>query len=56
MSKNRTYVVHEAQVEDVGKGIGRIHPQDMAKIDLAAGDVIEVIGSNKTVTKAIAYG
>ena len=53
MSKNRTYVVHEAQVEDVGKGIGRIHPQDMAKIDLAAGDVIEVIGSNKTVTKAM---
>jgi len=53
MSKNRTFVVHEAQVEDVGKGIGRIHPQDMAEIDLAAGDVIEVIGSNKTVTKVM---
>ena len=53
MSKNRTFVVHEAQVEDVGKGIGRIHPQDMADIDLAADDVIEVIGSNKTVTKVM---
>lgn len=49
MSKKKIFVVKEARVEDVGKGIARIHPQDMAEIDLVAGDIIEIIGSNKTV-------
>ena len=49
MSKKKIFVVKEARVDDVGKGFARIHPQDMAEIDLVAGDIIEIIGSNKTV-------
>ena len=53
MSKIRKFVVREARIEDVGKGIARIYPQDMAEIDLVAGDIIEIIGSNKTVAKVM---
>ena len=53
MSKIKKFVVHEARIEDVGKGIARIYPQDMAEIDLVAGDIIEIIGSNKTVAKVM---
>ena len=50
-TERKMLVVQEARVEDVGKRIARIHPQDMGEIDLAIGDVIEVIGSHKTVAK-----
>jgi len=53
MSKRKMFVVHEARIEDLGKGIARITPQNMSESDLVAGDIIEIIGSNKTVAKVM---
>jgi len=51
ISEGKTFVVHEALVDDVGKGIARIHEQDMAELDLTLSDIVHVIGSSKTVAK-----
>ncbi len=51
--KGKTLVVHEALVDDVGKGLARIRSEDMAEIGLAVSDIVEIIGSNKTVAKVM---
>jgi len=53
ISKGKTLVVHEALVDDVGKGLARIRAEDMGELGLAVGDIVEIIGSNKTVAKVM---
>jgi transitional endoplasmic reticulum ATPase len=53
ISEGKTLVVHEARVDDVGKGLARIRTEDMAELGLAIGDVVEIIGSNRTVAKVM---
>lgn len=45
--------VSEALTKDVGRGIARLDPQDMEKIDASIGDVIEIKGSKKAVAKVM---
>lgn len=53
ISKGKLLVVHESLVDDVGKGIARIDEQDMAELDLTAADIVDVIGTNRTVAKVM---
>jgi transitional endoplasmic reticulum ATPase len=53
ISKGKALVVHEALVDDVGKGLARIRTEDMEQLGLAVGDVVDIIGSNKTVAKVM---
>ena len=53
MSKTNLYIVEEAQVSDVGKGIARISRRDMESEGFLPGDVVEIIGRNKTVAKIV---
>ncbi len=53
ISRGKTFIVHEAQVDDVGRGIARIHEQDMIELDLTLSDIVHVIGSSKTVAKVL---
>lgn len=43
----------EAQAKDVGRGIARIDPKDMAKLHLEVGDIVELEGKRKTVAKVM---
>jgi transitional endoplasmic reticulum ATPase len=45
--------VSEAIAKDVGRGIARIDPKDIEKIDAQVGDIIEVEGKRKTVAKVM---
>ncbi|MDI6892485.1 MAG: CDC48 family AAA ATPase [Actinomycetota bacterium] len=46
-----TLRVSEALSKDVGRGIARIDPKDMEKINAQVGDTIEIEGKRKTVAK-----
>src|SRR3989338_2356904 len=48
-----TLQVTEAQAKDVGRGIARIDPKDMAKLGLEVVDIVELEGKGKTVAKVI---
>jgi len=43
--------VSEAMIEDVGKGLARLDPEDIKAIDGVLGDLIEVGGDKKTVAR-----
>ena len=43
--------VAEAEPKDVGRGIARLDPEDMAKLAAAVGDIVEVKGKRATVAK-----
>jgi transitional endoplasmic reticulum ATPase len=43
--------VSEALVEDVGKGLARLDPEDMKAINAVLGDLIEIGGEKKTVAR-----
>ena len=43
----------EAESRDVGRGIARLDPKDMEKIDASVGDIIELEGKKKTVAKVM---
>jgi len=45
--------VVEAYHRDAGKGIARIDPDAMRKLDLENGDIVEVEGKRKTVVKVV---
>ncbi len=45
--------VSEAWSKDVGRGIARIGPEDLEKLDLAIGDLVEVAGKRLTVCKTM---
>lgn len=48
-----TLRVSEALAKDVGRGIARIDPKDIEKIDAQVGDIIEIEGKRKTVAKVM---
>jgi len=48
-----TLRVSEALAKDVGRGIVRIDPKDIEKIDAQLGDIIEIEGKRKTVAKVM---
>ena len=45
--------IAEAKAKDVGRGIARIDPQDIEKIDAEVGDIIQIEGKRKTVAKVM---
>jgi transitional endoplasmic reticulum ATPase len=45
--------VTEALGKDVGRGFARMGPEDLEKLQVAIGDIVEVIGKRKTVGKAM---
>ena len=48
-----TLRVSEALAKDVGRGIARIDPKDIEKIDAQVGDIIAIEGKRKTVAKVM---
>ena len=50
-TQNLILKVAEAKGKDVGRGIGRIDPEQMKKLGLDVGDIAEVLGKKKTVMK-----
>ena len=51
--KALTLRLAEAKAKDVGRGIVRIDPQDLGRIGIEIGDIIEIEGKRKTVAKAM---
>jgi transitional endoplasmic reticulum ATPase len=45
--------VAEALSKDVGRGIARMGPEDLEKLQLAVGDLVEIAGKRGTVCKAM---
>jgi len=45
--------VSEALTKDVGRGIARLDPRDMERINVSVGDVIEIKGNKRTVAKVM---
>ena len=43
--------VSEIFIEDVGKGLARLDPDDARAVGASLGDVVEIIGENKTVAR-----
>lgn len=43
----------EAQPKDVGRGLARIDPQDMARLGVEVGDIIHITGKRSTVAKVM---
>lgn len=46
--------IAEAAKKDIGRGIARIDPQDMARIGVKPGDVLQISGARKSIAKAMA--
>jgi transitional endoplasmic reticulum ATPase len=57
MTKNNESVlklkVTEALSKDVGRAFSRVGPEDMEKLGVAIGDIVEISGKRKTVCKAM---
>jgi len=57
MSKSKEYSlklkVTEALSKDVGRAFSRMGPEDMEKLGVAIGDIMEISGKRKTVCKAM---
>jgi transitional endoplasmic reticulum ATPase len=53
--KNATFTlrVAEALAKDVGRAVARLDPQDMAKIGVGVGDIVQIKGKKQTVAKAM---
>ena len=45
--------VAEALPKDVGRGLARIDPQDLERIGVGIGDVVEIAGKRATVVRAM---
>ncbi|HKI17532.1 MAG TPA: AAA family ATPase, partial [Isosphaeraceae bacterium] len=45
--------VTEALPKDLGRGLARLDPADMARLELAVGDIVELVGKRTTVGKAM---
>jgi len=52
-TKRLTLRVSEALAKDVGRGIARIDPKDMAEMDAEVGDIIQILGKRSTVAKVM---
>jgi len=57
MTKNNEYAlklkVTEALSKDVGRAFARMGPEDLKKLRVAIGDIVEISGKRKTVCKAM---
>jgi len=53
--KNMTFTlrVAEALAKDVGRAVARLDPQDMAKIGVGVGDIVQIKGKKPTVAKTM---
>ncbi|MGE0686562.1 MAG: AAA family ATPase, partial [Dehalococcoidia bacterium] len=45
--------VAEAVARDVGRGLVRIDPKDMAAVGVTTGDTVRLVGKRSTVAKAL---
>lgn len=45
--------VAEARTKDVGRGLVRLDPQDLARLGVAIGDVVQIRGQRTTVARAL---
>ena len=45
--------IAEALSKDVGRGIARMGPEDLERLQLAVGDLVEIVGKRATVCKAM---
>jgi transitional endoplasmic reticulum ATPase len=54
MSANMELKVSEAMIDDVGKGLARIAPEDGLTLQVVPGDLIEIKGKNVTVARIAA--
>jgi len=52
-TKRLTLKVSEALAKDVGRGIARIDPKDMAEMDTEVGDIIQILGKRPAVAKVM---
>jgi len=52
-TQSLTLCISEAPQRDVGRGIARIDPNDMAKVEAHPGDVIQITGKRSTVAKVM---
>ncbi|MBI2304642.1 MAG: CDC48 family AAA ATPase [Chloroflexi bacterium] len=48
-----TLVVAEAMTKDVGRAIARLDPADMAKMGVAVGDIVQIVGKKPTVARVM---
>jgi len=51
--KRLTLRVSEALAKDVGRGIARIDPKDMAEVNAEVGDIIQILGKRPSVAKVM---
>jgi transitional endoplasmic reticulum ATPase len=52
-AQTRALRVAEALQKDVGRGVARIDPRDLALLGVAVGDVVQIAGRRPTVARAI---
>ena len=52
-NKGLSLRVAEALPNDVGRGLARLDPQDLLKLEVSIGDVIEIAGKRTTVARAM---
>ena len=45
--------VSEALAKDLGRGLARMDPEDMERLALAVGDIVEIVGKRTTVCKVM---
>ncbi|MBM4079986.1 MAG: AAA family ATPase, partial [Planctomycetes bacterium] len=45
--------VSEAPAKDLGRGLARLDPADMAKLEAEIGDIVQIAGKRTTVAKAM---
>ena len=45
--------VSDSQYRDVGKGLARIGHSIMKKMGLSAGDIVEIVGKQRTAAKVL---
>ncbi len=50
-TRSLTLRVAEAKARDVGRGIARVDPQDLEKLDAQVGDIVRLEGKRKTVAR-----
>lgn len=53
MEKALKLKVAEALPKDVGRGVARLDPADMARLGLEIGDLLEIVGKRRTVCKVL---
>lgn len=53
MTPHLTLLVGSSSHKEVGRGIGRIHPDHLTSLQLEIGDIIQITGKRKTVVRVM---